>query len=433
LNTIPLSVLFGILIILIAMSAFFSGSETALMSLNRYRLRHLAKQGHRGALRTQKLLEQPDRLIGLILLGNNFVNILASAIATIIALRTLGEPGIAVATGLLTLTILIFAEVTPKTLATLRTERIAFFASSVYVPLMSITYPLVLSINWITHKLLELFRISPEVVDDEHLSSDEFRTVINEAGGLIPKRHREMLTNILDLGSVSVDDIMVPRNEIVALDLEDDWEKILHQIAQSPHSRLLIYRENIDNVVGFLYLRKMVDALRSGDMSREHLESVVRDAYFIPEGTKLTTQLLNFQQEKRRIGLVVDEYGDILGLLTLEEILEEIVGEFNHDPNTAPDEIRPQPDGTYIVEGTTPVRNLSRVFDWSLSPSGPKTLNGLILEHFENFPVQGSVFSFNNHPIEILKVEDNRVLQVRISPASDEGESEQEATGSDEH
>jgi len=177
----------------------------------------------------------------------------------------------------------------------------------------------------------------------------------------------------------------------------------------------------------------MVDALRSGDMSREHLESVVRDAYFIPEGTKLTTQLLNFQQEKRRIGLVVDEYGDILGLLTLEEILEEIVGEFNHDPNTAPDEIRPQPDGTYIVEGTTPVRNLSRVFDWSLSPSGPKTLNGLILEHFENFPVQGSVFSFNNHPIEILKVEDNRVLQVRIGPASDEGESEQEATGSDEH
>lgn len=419
-NTIPLSVLFGILVVLIAMSGFFSGSETALMSLNRYRLRHLAKQGHRQALRTQKLLEHPDRLIGLILLGNNFVNILASAIATVIALRLLGEPGIAVATGLLTLVILIFAEVTPKTLATLRAERIAFFASAVYVPLMSVTYPLVLAINWITHKLLELFRIAPDEVDDEHLSSDEFRTVINEAGGLIPTRHREMLTNILDLGHVSVEEIMVPRNEIVALDLEDDWEEILRLIAQSPHSRLLVYRENIDNVVGFLYLRKMVDALRSGNVTREHLESIVRDAYFIPEGTKLTTQLLNFQQEKRRIGLVVDEYGDILGLLTLEEILEEIVGEFNHDPNTAPDEIRPQPDGSYIVEGTTPVRNLSRVFDWSLSPSGPKTLNGLILEHFENFPVQGSVFRFNGHPVEIINVEDNRVLQVRIDPVTED-------------
>lgn len=418
-NSIPLGVLFGILLILIAMSAFFSGSETALMSLNRYRLSHLAKQGHRGALRTQKLLEHPDRLIGLILLGNNFVNILASAIATVIALRLLGEAGIAVATGVLTLVILIFAEVTPKTLATLRTEQIAFFASAIYVPLMKVAYPLVLAVNWVTHKLLTLFSISKKRGDEEHLSSEEFRTVVNEAGGLIPSRHREMLNNILDLSHVSVDDIMVPRNEIVAIDLDDDWEEILHQISNSPHGRLLVYRENIDNVVGFIYLRKMLDALRSGDINREYLVSVIRDAYFIPEGTILTTQLLNFQQEKRRIGLVVDEYGDILGLLTLEEILEEIVGEFNHDPHTAPDEIRPQPDGSFIVDGTTPVRNLNRAFDWELSQSGPKTLNGIVLEHFENFPVEGSMFKFNQHPIEILKVEDNRVLQVRIDPALD--------------
>ncbi len=400
------------------------------MSLNRYRLSHLAKQGHNGALRTQKLLEHPDRLIGLILLGNNFVNILASAIATVIALRLLGEPGIAVATGLLTLVILIFAEVTPKTLATLRTEKIAFFASAIYVPLMTVAYPLVVAVNWITHKLLRLFSISKIKTDDEHLSSEEFRTVVNEAGGLIPSRHREMLTNILDLGHVSVDDIMVPRNEIVAIDLDDDWEEILHQISNSRHGRLLVYRENIDNVVGFIYLRKMLDALRSGNINRDYLISVIRDAYFIPEGTTLTTQLLNFQQEKRRIGLVVDEYGDILGLLTLEEILEEIVGEFNHDPQTAPEDIRPQPDGSFIVDGTTPVRNLNRTFDWELSQNGPKTLNGLVLEHFESFPVEGSVFKFNNHPIEILKVEDNRVLQVRIDPALDPDLSDQSAASS---
>jgi len=422
LNTIPVSVLLGILVILIVMSAFFSGSETALMSLNRYRLRHLVKQGHKGAIRTQNLLQRPDRLIGLILLGNNFVNILASAIATIIALRLLGEAGIAVATGLLTLVILIFAEVTPKTLATLRTEKIAFMASAVYKPLMIIAYPLVAGINWITRLLLQLFKVSPEKLDDEHLSSDEFRTVINEAGGLIPTRHRKMLTNILDLGHVSVEDIMVPRNEIVAIDLDDEWDEILHQISISRHGRLLVYRENIDNVRGFLFLRNMLDALRSGSITREYLESVIRDAYFIPEGTSLTTQLLNFQQEKRRIGLVVDEYGDILGLLTLEEILEEIVGEFNQDPQTTPNEIQPQTDGSYIVEGTTPVRNLSRVFDWKLSQSGPRTLNGLVLEHFENFPVQGSVFKFNNHPIEILKVKDNRVLQVRIDPLQHDGD-----------
>ncbi len=416
-NAIPTSALFFILIVLVLISGFFSGSETALMSLNRYRLRHRANNGHKAAQRTAKLLEQPDRLISLILLGNNFVNILASAIATVIALRLMGEPGIAVATGLLTLVILVFAEVTPKTFATRRPEKVAFIASRVYGPLLTAIYPLVMAINWISTGILELFKVGKTSSADEELSGEELRTVVNETAGMIPVRHRDMLLNILDLGTISVNDIMVPRNEIVGIDLEDPWDDVLRQITNSPHSRLLVFRENIDQVVGFVYLRKMLDGLNSGNLTKSYLESVVRDAYFIPEGTTLTVQLLNFQREKRRVGLVVDEYGDIQGLLTLEDILEEIVGEFDTDPQVAPAEIRPQPDGGFIVDGTAQIRNLNKTLNWNLPSDGPKTLNGIVLEHFENFPPQGAVFEFNDHPMTILAVEENRVTQVRIDPA----------------
>ncbi len=385
------------------------------MSLNRYRLRHQANNGNKAAQRTARLLENRDRLISLILLGNNFVNILASAIATVIALRLMGEAGIAVATGLLTIVILVFAEVTPKTFATRRAEQFAFVASAVYVPLMYVTYPLVAATNWLSSTILRLLN-TDQMSDDEHLSSDELRTVLSETAGMIPQRHRDMLVNILDLGTVSVNDIMVPRNEIVGIDLDDPWDDVMKDISDSPHSRLLVYRENVDNVVGFIYLRKMIDALRSGKINRTYLESVVRDPYFIPEGTTLTVQLLNFQREKRRVGLVVDEYGDIQGMLTLEDILEEIVGEFDNDPRIAPAEIRPQPDGSFIVDGTTQVRNLNRSFNWSLPSEGPKTLNGIVVEHFESFPPQGAVFTFNGHPMTILAVEDNKVQQVRIEP-----------------
>jgi len=422
LNTIPIGVLVSILVLLILASGFFSGSETALMSLNRYRLRHQASNGHKGAKRTARLLEQPDRLISLILLGNNFVNILASAIATIIALRLMGEAGIAIATGLLTLIILVFAEVTPKTFATRRAEKFAFFASAVYVPLMTLTYPLVVATNWISTRILELLKTEPVSAEDEHLSSEELRTVLNETAGMIPKRHREMLLNILDLGTVSVNDIMVPRNEIIGIDLDDPWDEVLKQISDSPHNRLLVFRETVDNVVGFVYLRKMLDVLRAGSITREVLEARVRDPYFIPEGTTLTVQLLNFQREKQRIGLVVDEYGDIQGMLTLEDILEEIVGEFDNDPRISPAEIRPQADGSFIVDGTAQVRNLNKTLNWALPSEGPKTLNGIVLEHFENFPPQGAVFTFNGHPMTVLGVDGNRVRHVRIEPAIDEDE-----------
>lgn len=433
-NTIPLGALFGLLIVLILMSGFFSGSETALMSLNRYRLRHLAKNGHKGAMRTAKLLQQPERLISLILLGNNFVNILASAIATVIALRILGEPGIAVATGILTLVILVFAEVTPKTLATLKTEQIAFFASAVYLPLMKVTWPLVRVINWFVEKLLRLLGVSQAADTQEELTRAELATVVNESAGMIPQRHRDMLINILDLEEISVDEIMVPRNDISAIDLDDSWDEILTQVSNSQHGRLVVYRENIDNLVGFIYLRKMLDTMRAGDFNREALEARIRDAYFIPEGTSLTVQLLNFQKENRRIGLVVDEYGDILGLLTLEDILEEIVGEFANDKEDGMEEIQPQPDGSFLVAGTTQVRTLHRALDWpqlELSVTGPKTLNGLVLEHLESFPSAGSVFKLQDHQIEILDVEENRVSSVRITPfdSVDSGDSAGDAGG----
>lgn len=431
-NAIPTGALFFILMLLVLISGFFSGSETALMSLNRYRLRHQANNGNKAALRTAKLLEQPERLISLILLGNNFVNILASAIATVIALRIMGEPGIAVATGLLTLVILVFAEVTPKTFATRRAEQVAFVASAVYGPLLVVTYPLVLAVNWISTRILNAFNVNERMAENERLSSEELRTVVNETKGMIPTRHRDMLLNILDLGSISVNDIMVPRNDIIGIDLEDPWDDILHQITNSPHSRLLVFRENVDAVVGFVYLRKMLDGLRAGNLTQSYLESVLRDPYFIPEGTTLTVQLLNFQREKRRVGLVVDEYGDIQGLLTLEDILEEIVGEFDTDPQITPQEIRPQPDGGFIIDGTAQIRNLNKALKWNLPSDGPKTLNGIVLEHFENFPEAGATFRFNDHPMTIMEVEDNRVLQVRIDAALNHDDNETENSNDDE-
>ena len=416
-NAIPTGALFVILLMLVLISGFFSGSETALMSLNRYRLRHLANNGNRAALRTAKLLEDPERLISLILLGNNFVNILASAIATVIALRLMGEPGIAVATGLLTLVILVFAEVTPKTFATRRAEKVALIASAVYGPLLIITSPLVHAINWISATILRLFGVKARSAYDERLSSEELRTVVNETSGMIPARHRDMLLNILDLGSILVNDIMVPRNDIIGIDLEDTWENILQQITNSHHGRLLVYRENIDEVVGFVHLRKMLEGLRMGNLTQSYLESVIREPYFIPEGTSLTVQLLNFQREKKRVGLVVDEYGDIQGLLTIEDILEEIVGEFDIDPQVTTPEIHPQENGGFIVDGSAQIRNLNKALNWNLPSDGPKTLNGIVLEHFENFPRKGAEFQFNNHPMTILEVEDNRVVQVLIDVA----------------
>ena len=414
-ETIPLGVLFSILGLLFFLSAFFSGSETALMALNPYRLRHLADGGHKGALRAQKLLEKPDRLIGLILLGNNFVNILITQLATLMGLRLFGDTGIAIATGVLTLMLLIFAEVAPKTLAALHSEKIAFPAALIYTPLLTIAYPLVWTVNLIANGLLKLLGVPIEARRDVSLSREELRTVVNEASSLIPVKHQKMLLGILDLEEATVEDIMVPRNEIVGLDLDDDWEDIIDELARSSYTRLPVYRGSIDNVKGFIHLRKILRPIMDDELTQETLKQSLREVHFIPEGTSLNQQLRNFQREKRRIGLVVDEYGEIMGLVTMEDLLEEIVGEFTTDPSGYSKHIIPQDDETWLIDGTTHIREINRTLGWDLSTDGPRTLNGLIIEHMEMIPEPGTSVLIQGHPMEITQTRNNAIRRVKAA------------------
>lgn len=416
LSDISTSVLFSILVFLILFSGFFSASETSMMAINRYRLRHLAAKKHQGAQRVSQLLERPERLIGVILLGNNFVNILASSIATVIAVRMMGNAGIALATALLTIVILIFSEVTPKTIAALHPEKVAFPASVLIKPLLTTLYPLVWMLNNIGNGLVRLLGFSELDKDNHRLSSDELRTVVHEAGGMIPKRHQQMLLGILDLEKVTVEDIMVPRNEIVGLDLNAPLDIITEQLATSQHTRLPLYREGIDNVIGIVHLRKLLRLFKHDEFDRTVLEQSARDLYFVPEGTPLNTQLLNFQRHKRRIGLVVNEYGDIQGLVTLEDILEEIVGEFTTDPDALSPDIHPQEDNSFLVDGSITVRELNRVMQWHLPTDGPKTLNGLILDYLEVIPEADTSLLLQGHPVEIVQMANKAVKMVRILP-----------------
>lgn len=414
---IPLNILIASLVVMIVLSAFFSGSETAMMSINRYRLRHLVKSKHRGAMLTYALLKRPDRLIGLILLGNNFVNIVASALSTIIFYRLMGEAGIAVATGLLTLVILIFGEVTPKTLAVMHPERIAFPVAYVLTPLLRLMYPIVWVTNSIANTLLKLVGITPQETAMQQLSSDELRTVVNEAGALIPRRHQRMLLSILDLENVTVEDIMIPRNEIVGIDLDNDTDEILRLLTTSQHTRLPVYHDTIDNVLGIIHLRNALHLVAQGKLTKQSLQDIAREAYFVPEGTSLHTQLLNFQRQKRRIALVVDEYGDILGLVTLEDILEEIVGEFTTDASSTLRDVHPQEDGSFLVDGGANIRELNRLMEWELPTDGPKTLNGIIIEHLESIPEPGTSLLIAGYPVEIIQISANSVKTAKIYPA----------------
>ncbi|OOZ37007.1 HlyC/CorC family transporter [Solemya velesiana gill symbiont] len=415
-SDIPTSMLFGVLALLILFSAFFSGSETALMTLNRYRLRHLAKDGHKGAVRAEKLLHRPDRLIGLILLGNNFVNILASSLATVIALRLGGEGAIAIAAGLLTLVILIFAEVAPKTLAALHPERLAFPAAFLYAPLLKLLYPLVWVVNGIANAVLKRLGVSPDDSEGQILSQEELRTVVTEAGAMIPKKHQKMLLSILDLEKAAVEDIMVPRNEVDGIELEEPIEDILRQLQNSPYSRLPVFNDGIDHIVGMLHIRKAMYALTQGELTKEIIQEACDPPYFIPEGTPLNKQLLNFQRKRARVGLVVDEYGDVLGLITLGDLLEEIVGEFTTDPSDSIQDVQPQEDGSFLVAGNANVKELVRTLHWELPINGPRTINGLITEYLEAIPEPGTSLLLEGYPVEILLTQDNAVRMIRIEP-----------------
>jgi Mg2+/Co2+ transporter CorB len=422
LSDVPLSMLFGILVLLIIFSGFFSSSETGMMSLNRYRLRHMAKSKHKGAMRASKLLEKPDRLIGTILTGNNLVNFAAAALATIISQRLWPDnPDLAVFvnTILFTLVVLIFAELTPKTLAAITPEKIAFPASRILLGLQWALHPFVWFVNTIANGLLKLVRIDVNNATPDNLSTEELRTIVREAGSMIPKRHQHMLISILDLEKMTVNDIMVPRTEIIGINLDDDLEVVLQQLRTTQHTRLPVFRGDINNVVGILHTRNISRFLNSGELLKEEIEKVAREPYFIPESTPLHTQLFNFQKNKRRIALVVDEYGDVEGICTLEDILEEIVGDFTTDvvASSSPD-VHPQEDGSYIIDGAAYVRDVNKTMKWTLPTDGPKTISGLIVEILEHIPDAPVCLTIGEYRIEILQIKDNivRAAKFTINP-----------------
>ncbi len=415
-DDVPLELLFLLLAALIVLSAFFSSSETGMMALNRYRLKHLVASGHKGAKRASALLERPERLIGFVLIGNTLANVIASAIATVISIRLLGDNGLAVtaASFLVAVFLLIFSEVAPKTVAALYPERVAFPLSFALKPLLRWTYPVVWLVNAVANKLLQLVGIDPHKHHEEPLSQDELRTIVNEAGELMPQRHQGMLLNILDLEQISIDDIMVPRNEMVGLDLDDDDETLIKQLSECEFARVPIYKKEIDNIVGILPLRvvgRLLDG--NGKLNRRALMKEIDEPYFVPEGTALHTQLFNFQKQKRRIAIVVDEYGAVQGLIALEDILEEIVGEFTSNLPSESEDIIEQTDGSYIIDGSAAIREINRALDWRLPTDGPKTLSGLLLENLEAFPDGQVGVRIGDYYFETLDVQSNIVKHVR--------------------
>ena len=415
---IPLPWLFAILVVLVALSAFFSSTETALMSINRYRLRHRAREGSAGARAAEKLLAQPDRLIGLILVCNNFVNSAAAAIVTIISLTLGGEASAAIGVGIFTVVLIIFGEVAPKTFGALYPEKLALPAALIYQVLLKPLYPIVWTTNLLANGVLRLLGITREKAGTTSLSREELRTVVAEASTVIPHRHQRMLMSILDLERINVEDIMVPRNEIVGIDVSDEWEEILDQLRESRHTRIPVYDGSVDELVGILHMKKVARLLARDEFDREQLVALARarEPYYVPEGTSLNTQLLNFQRQRRRVAFVVDEYGDVQGLVTLEDLLEEIVGEFTSDTASLHKAVHKEKGGTFIVNASASVRTLNRKMGWSLPTSGPRTLNGLIIEYLETIPEAGISLRMNDYSIDILQTGENAVKTVRLKP-----------------
>ena len=414
-DDISLEVMGLILLLLFVISAFFSSCETSMMTLNRYRLRHLVKEGSRSAILADKLLAKPARLLGLILFGNTLVNAAAASVTTVICLNLFGESGIAIATMVLAILILIFTEVLPKTIAALYPERIAFPASYVLTVLDRIFYPVIWMINTAANGLMTMVGLNPEVNESLPLSRDELRTIVMEAGNLIPMRHQRMLISILDLENITVDEVMVQRGDINGIDINESTDEIITQISNCQHTRLPVYRDSIDNIIGILHVRQLPRILAdTEEFSGEDLVAYTKEPYFVPLGTPLHIQLRNFQRQKIRMGLVVDEYGDIQGLVTLEDILEEIVGEFTTDIQTFNQDIHLQPDGTVMIDGTAMIRDINKQLHWDLPLDGPKTLNGLILETLETIPDPGTSLRIGRFTVEIMQISDNAVKTVRI-------------------
>ncbi len=413
---LSLSTLLCILLVLIVFSGFFSGAEIGLMSLNRYRLRHLVKKNNKQAVRVNQLLAHPDRLLSVVLIGNTLANIVASTVATLIGQRLYGDAGVAVATVLLTLIVLVFSEMTPKTLAAIHPQQVAFACSLPLMILQALFAPLVYLISYTANGLLSLLGVSFDSAQRrDALSGEELRSVVHEAGSLLPIEHKSMLISLLDLEQARVEDILVPKADIVGIDLEQPWHELLVQLEMAQHTRLPLYRNTIDNLVGMIHLRNVLNLALEERLDMEGLLKIAEAPYYIPEGTSLNVQILNFQKMKRRSCFVVDEYGDLQGLVTMEDILEEVVGEFTTDIAALSKDITPQDDGSVIVDASITLRNLNRLLNWQLPSIGPRTLSGLIIEYLGYIPPADCCLRIENYQIEVLKVGDNTIKSVAMN------------------
>ena len=390
-----------------------------MMALNRYRLSHLANQGHRGARRAARLLERPDRLIGLILLGNNLINILAATISTIIFTRLVGDNAWWVNTLVLTVLLLIFAEVTPKTLAAVRPESLAFPSSYLLGALLRAFYPVVWMLNAITNGVLTIARVDPNAGEGMALSREELRTVVHEAGAMISGKHQQMLFGILDLEHATVEDIMVPRAEMIGIDLDEDINEIREQLISSRHTRVPLYRSHLDEIVGILHVRRTLRSLFGRDeITIADLEELCDEPYFVPATADLYTQLINFQHARHRLAIVVDEYGDIEGLVTIDDVLEEVVGEFTTDPQDYTHDVMAQDDGSYVVDASASIREVNRTYGWSLPEDDAKTLNGLVLDELESLSEAGTSLRIGEYTLEVVQRGENAIRTVRVRPLS---------------
>lgn len=402
------------LVFLVFLSAFFSASEIGMMSINRYKLKHLVKQNNKQAIRVNQLLARPDKLLSVVLIGNTLANIVASTIATLIGQHFYGDLGVAVATVLLTVIILVLSEMTPKTLAAIYPQQVAFICSFPLKLLQGFFAPLVHTISFTSNTILRIFGISIDRIQKEALTGEELRSVVHEAGGLLPVEHKSMLISLLDLEQATVEDIMIPKADIVGIDLEQSWQQILEQLEMAQHTRLPIYRGSIDHIEGMIHARHVLNLALEDKLDMESFLNVADEPYFIPEATPLNLQILNFRKMKRRSCFVVDEYGDILGLVTMEDILEEIVGEFTTDIAALSRDITYESEGTVIIDAGLTLRHLNRMMSWNLPLIGPRTLSGLIIEHLGYIPPADSCLMIDRYRIEILRVSDNTIRSVRM-------------------
>jgi len=424
LDDAPTTYLLFALLFLLVVIAFSSGTEVAMLSVNRYRLKHRALQGQGTAKLLERLLQKPDDWLGANLVILAAASVFASSIATILAQRTGYSIAVPITGFVLTVVVIVFCELAPKIYAANRPEAVALSAAHIYRALVLIARPVLWLTNRLAYGVLRIFGIGKSSRADHTLSSEELRTVVSEAGPLIPARHRQMLLSILDLGQVTVNDIMIPRQEISAIDIQENWDDILDQLRQTPHTRLPVYDGELDKLLGILHMKRVAQELARGTLTRDRLTEVAssREPYFVPESTTLTVQLTHFQRNRRRLAFVVNEYGDIEGLVTLEDILEEIVGEFTTDPATVMHkDIHAERPGVFIVNASATIRAVNRALQWHLPTDGPKTVNGLLLEQLETIPDPGTTLKVGDYQFEVLQIADNTIRTVRVyAPASDE-------------